>query len=364
MKKSIKDFKELSWDVTEAEYRKDPALSYSILAKYERGGFDAIPTLFEPVSSPSLTFGSAVDSVITDGIDNFNERFSIGTFEEPEPQITEMVNYLASIKGTACPTLASMPDSVIINATEELKYRPGWKPETRAKVIREKGESYYRELIKCAGRTVLSKEMADKVFKSVDALRNSDATKFYFGTPDTDSVKRYYQLKFRGSLKDLKPGKSDLPFNAQEIPFRCMADLIIVNHEEKTVYPIDLKTSSHKEWEFFQSFREWSYQIQARAYWRLIRDAMDKDPFYKKYKLADYTFIVVNKETLTPLCWEFPDTKKTGTLVYGKYHNIIMRDPYEIADELTYYLQHKEVKVPIGISQDLMPNNLVLFLNK
>ena len=37
-----KSLKSISWDVPEEIYRIDPALSYSILAKYEREGFNKI----------------------------------------------------------------------------------------------------------------------------------------------------------------------------------------------------------------------------------------------------------------------------------------------------------------------------------
>ena len=36
--------------------------------------------------------------------------------------------------------------------------------------------------------------------------------------------------------------------------------LIIANHKEKVVYPIDLKTSSKPEWDFYKSFIEWGYE--------------------------------------------------------------------------------------------------------
>jgi hypothetical protein len=39
-----------------------------------------------------------------------------------------------------------------------------------------------------------------------------------------------------------------------------MADLIVVNHSEKWVLPIDLKTSGKPEWDFHKSFNEWRYK--------------------------------------------------------------------------------------------------------
>lgn len=35
--------------------------------------------------------------------------------------------------------------------------------------------------------------------------------------------------------------------------------LIIINYDNKTIQPIDLKTSGHAEWDFYKSFVDWSY---------------------------------------------------------------------------------------------------------
>jgi len=180
-------------------------------------------------------------------------------------------------------------------------------------------------------------------------LRTSETTKFYFApdNPFDDSIKRYYQLKFKATLDG--------------IDYRCMMDLAVCNYKEKVIYPCDLKTSSHYESEFYKSFIDWNYQIQARLYWRILRDCMDKDDFFKDFKLADYTFIVVKKDSLTPLAWKFEDTKKKGTLKYGKQLNIELRDPETIGQELTHYLKDN-CKVPDGIYLD-RPNSITHYLN-
>ena len=103
-------------------------------------------------------------------------------------------------------------------------------------------------------------------------------------------------------------------------------------------------------------------QIQARLYWRIIKDNLDKDEYFKDFKLANYKFIVVNRRTLTPLVWEFKDTTTLGTLYFGKNNQIEMRDPEEIGKELSHYLSSSP-KVPIGINE-FNSNNLEEYLNK
>ena len=53
----MRSLKDISLNISEEEYRKMPELSYSTLAKYERGGFNSLSTLFDKVESPSLLFG-------------------------------------------------------------------------------------------------------------------------------------------------------------------------------------------------------------------------------------------------------------------------------------------------------------------
>ena len=71
----MKKLFDISWQVEEDEYRKDSALSYSTLARYERTGFNGLSSLFDHLETPSLSFGSAVDSIITGGEEEFKERF-------------------------------------------------------------------------------------------------------------------------------------------------------------------------------------------------------------------------------------------------------------------------------------------------
>jgi hypothetical protein len=212
----------------------------------------------------------------------------------------------------------------------------------------KKGEEYYSLLALAGDKTILNTATYIDVMQAVDALKSSEATKWYFATDNPfENVERHYQLKFKATLEG--------------VDYRCMSDLLVVDHDKKIIYPVDLKTSSHTEWDFYQSFVDWHYHIQARLYWRIIRHIMDNDEVYKDYKLDDYRFIVVNKRTLTPLVWLFDATKSVGDLVYGKNHDIIFKEPFTIGKELSTYLS-EERKVPMGI--DLKgSNNLRIWLN-
>ena len=390
----LKSFKTISVNETENEYREDGAMHYSTLAKYDRNGFPAIETLFEKQESPSLLFGSAVDTLLTEGKSVFDERFYVCKDLELQAAYKNIADYLfQKYKGTY-DTLYSIPATDIIAATEINSFYLNWKPETRAKLIVEKASSYYTELVESEGKQIIEQSVYEDAVNCVNALKTSKATEDFFNEPnpfEDEDKELLFQLKFFGVLDKKKYLQLDSE-NAEDvvklittfssdsgqvntsntigengdddkIAFSCMADLIVCDHKRKKVYPCDLKTSSHMEYEFYKSFVQWSYQIQARIYWRLIRAAMDADPVFKDYQLCDYTFIVVNRKSQTPLTWKFIDTQKHGDLEYGDF---ILKEPFATAIELDDYLKQQSegtLKFPKGIS-DETPNDLKYWLTK
>ena len=346
----MKSLRDISWQVSEEEYRADSALSYSTLARYEREGFNNLDKLFDRIETPSLTFGSAVDSIITGGQEEFDERFMVAEFPSMPDSIVKIIKSLYKQYAGTYRSLLNIPDSSIIRETEDQNYQMNWKPETRAKVIREKGTDYYNLLFVAGDRCIIDTQTYQDVVNAVRVLKESSSTKLYFAddNPFEPDIERLYQLKFKGEFDG--------------ITYRNMADLIIVNHKEKWVKPVDLKTSSHTEWDFYKSFVDWRYDIQARLYWSIIRQNMDKDEYFKDFKLLDYDFIVVNKRTLTPLVWNCPFTQAQGTLRFGNNSQIEMRSPFEIGKELNSYLTSRP-KVPMGINET-GTNNLRDWLNK
>lgn len=100
--------------------------------------------------------------------------------------------------------------------------------------------------------------------------------------------------------------------------------------------------------------------IQARLYWRIIRHVMDRDPYFKDFKLADYNFIVANKKTLVPLVWRFSLTTDISEVITFRDGSIVLRDPEVIGKELSDYLQ-KRPPVPNGIELT-KPNDIVKWI--
>ena len=346
----MKTLYDISWKVDEATYRADSALSQSTLGRFDEEGFSNLDKLFDKIETPSLTFGSAVDAIITGGMDEFNSRFVVVDYKMPSESVAKIVKNLFDKWHTSCRTIYSITDEAINEETILANYGQNWRMQTRVEDIRKKGNEYYDALQASQDKTALDNNTYNDVLLAVDALKTSYSTSFYFqaNNPFEPNIHREYQLKFKNN------------FNG--VDFRGMMDLVIVNHEKKTIYPCDLKTTGHPEWDFYRSFIKYHYSCQARLYYRLLEAAVKEDEYFKDFTIANYLFIVVNRKTLTPLVWEYPDTKKYGSLYYGKNKQIEIKDPFDLGKELNHYLTVKP-KVPNNIDM-LGENNLNAWLNE
>lgn len=334
--KITKELSDISWQVPESQYRADPALSYSTLAKFDREGFNKLDHLFDKVSSQSLLEGSMVDCLITGSKDEFNDLYYVADFPSIGDKEQQVVLALYNRFHDSCEQFSYIPKDSVLEVIKEFDWQKNWRDDTRVKVLSERVAMYYNLKIQAGSKTVVDIKTYDRVIAMVRALKTSPATQGYFADNDELSpIRRYYQLKFKAKFKGVN--------------YRVMMDLAIVDYEDKKIYPIDLKTSGHHEWDFQDSFTQWSYMIQSRLYWRVLKANLMFDSYFKDFTLENYRFIVVNKESLTPLVWEFPLTDSRGTLIDKDGNEY--RDPFEIGNELQSYLNLKP-RVPNGIDID------------
>lgn len=343
IRKSLYD---ISWQVTEVEYRSDPAFSYSTLARFEREGFNNLNKLFDKIETPSLTFGSSVDTLLTDGIEAFNKQFVVvDDYVLPSGGLVDITKRLCERFRDTYQAITDIPEDFILEVIADINWNNHWQPKTRVKKIKEDCDAYYQVLKGINGRTVITQKDYKDALECVHKLQSSPATRFYFeeNSPFDNNIERFYQLKFKTTVRDIN--------------YRCMADELIVFHDKKIVIPIDLKTSSKPEWDFYKSFLDWRYDIQARLYHAIIKANMQKDPYFKDFTLANYRFIVISRYTMKPLVWTFPETICTANLKIG---DLMLRGPFVIAEELKDYLDNKS-EVPKGITEE-EPNNITWWI--
>ena len=321
----MKSLKEIALQIDEPTYRKMPELSYSILSRFQSVGFD-INKLQEKLSSPSLLFGSAIDALITGSQEEFDKNFMVVDL----PNIPESAsNCVKIIWNKYKDTYKHLKDIPIDILNTELQFNGFWPNNRYSAQARINGffknpvEDYYQLNYIAENKSIINIELHTQILQAVNALKTSPATKDYFmeDNPWDDNTERLYQLKFRADLNG--------------IGYKCMMDECIAIHDKKLIIPIDLKTScSCKEEEFYFNFLKYHYSLQSRLYSRILRANLDKDDYFKDFTILNYRFIFCNKDSCSPLVWEFKETHSKGTLYYGRYKQIGFPDPEDLGREL------------------------------
>lgn len=346
-----KSFASIALPITEEEYRNDGNLHYSTLASFDRGGFDSIPTLGEKKESPSLLFGSIVDLMITGSREEFDKQYIIAEFATLKPAHLTMVKALFEKYHVQYPKLSKIPDANLLEVADSVEFGKTWKDITRINSIRTECEEYYNLMTLAEGKTIIDQQTYDEAAAAARALRSSPATAWYFAKDNPfDGIERVYQPKFKADFDG--------------ITYSAMMDLVITDHNAKKIYPCDLKTSSHMEYEFYKSFLDWSYDVQSRQYAAILKANIQKDDYFKDFEIMPYRFIVVNRKSLNPLVWEWPYTFTDGTVEIpnSKGYPYRMRNFREIGKELHHYLETSQT-VPDGINVK-GTNNIVDWIKK
>jgi hypothetical protein len=270
-----------------------------------------------------FVFGSLVDMMLTESKEDFDKKYAVipddvGVTEVVgrivkgiyESAIAEDKIYDADIKYTPT-SLEDYPEQILKHCNYEL-YQSRWKDETRINKIVEQGSKYFDILKKCGTKTIITESEYAKAVNCVMALRSDKHTGKYCQKKSNDP-------------KILIIDKHVIMFEHEGLEFKGEIDRIIVNHKEKTITPIDFKTTSKSVLNFENSFWHFRYDFQAAVY--MLGLTKDKSERLKSYYEEGYSFkpmLYIVVETFLknpPMVFEI-STTAINTGLYGNVDKV------------------------------------------
>lgn len=341
MKHSLKDY---SLALSEKDYHAYPAWSYSLIARYAREGFSSVATLHDQVEpTSSMEFGSLFDSILTRGRKTLDDYVVDETVAPPAE--TKVYDWLLSHGHTESFDQISASD--ITTAVEACKFYPNLNPATRQAKL-DKSSSYYN--IRRTGKKLVSKKDWDDAMDMARVFRHDPYLKKLFGTKNTDEIEYIYQAQFKTTFNT----------GFEAIDLKIMPDLMVVNHKEKTIRLVDLKTSSMPAYDFAENFLKYRYDIQGELYTDVIKMIIAEDEQYRDYTVLPYLFTDISRTDKVPATYEidlsngFSYTKGDKVYTYKGWKELL-------AEILVY--EANEAKVPSYIKTD-GPNDLISILSR
>jgi len=278
-------------------YYNDKAISQSQLTNLASGPKYFKNKLEYKLESDALTLGSIVDIMLTEP-DNLYEIYVVNEYTKPTGQLGEYI------------------DAIFKGFSEEEAYNIAGFKQKKIDAVKElfksdECQNYYKFLLSSKDKKVISKEEYDKANKIVTSLLTNRFTSKYFNCDDTECLT---QLELYWKYKDFD--------------CRSRLDIVKINHKDKTILPIDVKTSGKSTYNFLESIIRFRYDLQASFYTEALQWYIDNKEEYKGYKLLPFLFIVEHTDYPgLPLiyectekdiyCGKFGGTTKTGVRLKG-----------------------------------------------
>lgn len=224
------------------EYFEHEGLNYSTLSaldtNYPGNVFKEDKAKFK--TTPAMLRGSLVDCMLTSP-DDFDKLYIVDDIPILPESMKLIFTYMAYED-------IDYTDEQILLAAKEANYGKSWKDETILKKLKidstKKFYDVYKEL-RNTKKDIITQVEYDKALNVIHVLKNHEFSSWIF-TPQ-EGVEVYYQLP--------------LYWEENNTPCKALLDILIVDHNNKLIRPIDLKVKSDSKYAFKGSFMRYKYYL-------------------------------------------------------------------------------------------------------
>lgn len=247
------------------DYFENPALDQTKLKLLL--GNDPKQFLNPPVfDSNTMKRGSLVDCLLTDPsefeVDYYVTEIETLPTDAIKNIIVEYYNVIQEF-----PSLEN--DDTLLKVITDANYQNTYLPATKLKKVHEAGDMYLEDLKKCNGRVIITKEEYETAKAMVSNMQNTFPEILMNTNPDIE-VK--YQVPLYGQI--------------HKVDCKGLIDILVINHSEKTVKIIDLKTFYGHPLDFSTTAHSHRYDIQL-AFYQYLYDHL----FPSDYKSECYYLV-------------------------------------------------------------------------
>lgn len=366
----MKELKDIAWNVSEKEYRKDIAISYSTLSTYAKEGFKGVYAILSgrKLDTGSLRHGSMVDTLLTDA-DNFDDLYKVMNYQKP----TDMMRSIADAVWDKYKesSLDKVPKKSLLDIINSKGFGgESWKSDTKINKVIDGGGEYYSLLSYVGDKQLAHPDDYHLAVKCVNELRSNPYTSWIF--KESDTIKVYYQLKFKMTfqgwavddeqqklLTNEWKNKPDAKSDKLNDNIRCMFDIIVVDYANKRIYPIDLKTTSMPEEDFHLAIQDWYYELQACKYSFILRSICKADDYFKDFEVNSFCFLPINKFSLNPQIYRYLKSTSNLQTKFVDYKGRLHKPWYSYLEDVRWHIKEWEWRYSREIVQNRGINNVI-----
>lgn len=283
-------------DLTRENYREYDAVNFSTLSQLDKNPSKVNSD--EDIWNDGIQFGSLVDYFCFEPEKVDEEFYVSNASRDPSSTAKQLADWILNEPSIYCNinTHGEIQLShdveygrstlLLSDALDKAKEAVGKSTSFK----KYGGVSYLREQIASKEKRVISQEEYDQAKHASRVLKTHEFTRDYFINNSSHiEIKNQVPILWEPSFwdGDIKNG-----------PAKSLLDIVIIDHEEKTVLPVDLKTMSSHPLSFESSALKWKYYIQLSFYWCAVYQTVVNHDKIKEYNVRPFEFIVLGKSDI------------------------------------------------------------------
>jgi hypothetical protein len=257
----------------------DLRLSASRISDFDRNGPRTLLHKSK-ISGEFLDFGSLVDDMLQPGF-NIKYKYYIFDGEKPTAMLGILCEELINILNNPNKGVIITTDNELILAT--IKRLGLWKSTKDVDVLLNKftvsAKQYVEAMVASVGKTLITNILFHEAEEMVAILKTHEYSRDIY-------------------KKDLLH-QVEINFEYANFKFLSYLDYVGVNHENKTIKGIDLKTGSNSVSEFTSNFMKYRYYIQAMVY-QIALNNYKYDNGLDDYEILGFEFLYCSRSEKIP----------------------------------------------------------------
>ena len=327
--------------IPEQEYRDLELPSYSMLASISKHGVDVV----NGVKSGGfvLKFGSLVDDMCFNTTVLNSKYYAGAAPSNPTKNVKDIIDSLLDTitapigqNNVTTGLLGNKRGQIVTDSLDDYQQQicdiatslGVYKSYTINKTMEsvKKGEAYFKDRLLSRGKILIKPEMWDKAYDTAQTLITHPFSSKYFDHT-VSGVEIIYQYKFLAEVRGVK--------------CKGMLDCVLIDHNEKKIYPVDLKTGESPAEKFNEVILLHKYYIQGALYKEALRNIVANDPDLKGYSVEEFEFLYISKlNPYKPVVWVMPESLHCNAMngfvdVFGYEHRGVgdlLNDYYNCKD--------------------------------
>lgn len=253
------------------------SLSYSRLSDFDRNGPKALVER-SIETSYAMNYGAIVDSLVLPVVGkSLEDEFIISDLEKPTATSGRLVDAIL-MNCNEVPT-----DDQLLELCELSDFWKVYSPEKVLETIRNNRVLDYVDIeLNKGDKTIIDSKTYLEARTTADILQSHMYSKDIINSPH-ESINQFM-----------------LSFVYRDILFRGHIDKVIINHEDKTIQVVDLKTGKDSYKRFRSSLLKFRYYMQLAIY-TLGMEAVKEDLGYGDYEVLPFKFLYIGRSERIPI---------------------------------------------------------------